>query len=180
VSCFVGRNEARFSRQEDFGTSRIEAEPDNGLGESGLGEGQELLGRAEEDRLVAGKTPETRSRQLGVLRVAARQQTAPRVKSRTSGASTVGTSSRPVAAKRGSAYELELAQEPHFLHAHRLDGCQHGLSRSVDLDRVLRARVKARHELLKQGYTTTVISRPLPYTCASFIFAHAATPTVYC
>jgi hypothetical protein len=50
----------------------------------------------------------------------------------------------------------------------------------MDLDRVLRARVKARHELLKQGYTTTVISRPLPYTYASFIFAHAATPTVYC
>jgi hypothetical protein len=45
---------------------------------------------------------------------------------------------------------------------------------------VLRARVKARHELLNQGYTTTVVSRPLPYTCASFIFAHAATPTVYC
>jgi hypothetical protein len=34
----------------------------------------------------------------------------------------------------------------------------------MDLDRVLRARVKARHELLKQGYTTTVNSRPLPYT----------------
>jgi hypothetical protein len=49
----------------------------------------------------------------------------------------------------------------------------------MDLDRVLRAGVKARHELLKQGYTTTVISR-LPYTCAPFIFAHAATPTVYC
>ena len=57
----------------------------------------------------------------------------------------------------------------------------------MDLDRVLRARVKARHELLEQGYTTTVISRPLPYTCASFtlpytcasfIFARAATPTV--
>ena len=62
VCCFVGRNEARFSRQEDFGTSRIEAEPDNGLGESGLGEGQELLGLAEEDRLVAGKTPETPDR----------------------------------------------------------------------------------------------------------------------
>jgi hypothetical protein len=56
------RNEARFSRQEDFGTSRIEAEPDNGLGESGLGEGQELLGRAEDDRLVAGETPETPDR----------------------------------------------------------------------------------------------------------------------
>src|SRR4051794_14687550 len=37
----------------------------------------------------------------------------------------------------------------------------------MDLDRVLRARVKARHELLKQGYTTTVIGRPLHYTCAS-------------
>jgi len=48
----------------------------------------------------------------------------------------------------------------------------------MDLDRVLRARVKALHELLKQGYTTTVISRYLPYTCAPFIFAHAATPTV--
>jgi hypothetical protein len=62
VRCFVGRNEARFSRQEDFGTSRIEAEPDNGLGESGLGEGQELLGRAEDDRLVADETPETPDR----------------------------------------------------------------------------------------------------------------------
>ena len=47
----------------------------------------------------------------------------------------------------------------------------------MDLDRVLRARVKARHELLNQGYTTTVISRPVPYNCA-FIFAHAATPSV--
>jgi len=37
-----------------------------------------------------------------------------------------------------------------------------------------------RHELLEQGDTITVISRPLPYTCASFIFAHAATPIVYC
>jgi hypothetical protein len=62
VRCFVGRSEARFGRQEDFGPSRIEAEPDNGLGESGLGEGQELLGRAEEDRLVAGETPETPDR----------------------------------------------------------------------------------------------------------------------
>src|SRR3954469_14154544 len=60
--CFVGRNEARLSRQEDRGTARIEAEPDNGLRESGLGEGQELLGRAEDDRLVAGKTPETPDR----------------------------------------------------------------------------------------------------------------------
>jgi hypothetical protein len=50
----------------------------------------------------------------------------------------------------------------------------------MDLDGVLRAGVKARHELLKQGYTTTVIRRHLPYTCAPFIFAHAATPTVYC
>ena len=57
----------------------------------------------------------------------------------------------------------------------------------MDLDRVLRGRVKARHELLKQGCTTTVISRPLPdtcgsfiFACGSFIFAHAATPTVCC
>jgi hypothetical protein len=62
VCCFVGRNETRFSRQEDCVTSRIEAEPDNGLGESGLGEGQELLGRVEDDRLVAGETPETPDR----------------------------------------------------------------------------------------------------------------------
>src|SRR3954453_1750617 len=62
VRCFVGRNEARFSRQEGLDTSPIEAEPDNGLGESGLVEGQELLGRAEEDGLVAGKTPETPDR----------------------------------------------------------------------------------------------------------------------
>jgi len=60
--CVVGRNEARFSRQEDFGTSRIEVEPDNGLGESGLNEGQELLGRAEDDRHVAGEAPETPDR----------------------------------------------------------------------------------------------------------------------
>jgi hypothetical protein len=60
--CFIGRNEARFGRQADLGTSRIDAEPDNGLGESGLGEGQELLGRAEDDRLVAGETPETPDR----------------------------------------------------------------------------------------------------------------------
>jgi hypothetical protein len=39
-----------------------------------------------------------------------------------------------------------------------------------------RARVKARHELLEQGYTTTVTSRHLHYTCASFMFAHAASP----
>ena len=37
----------------------------------------------------------------------------------------------------------------------------------MDLDRVLRAGVKARHELLKQGYTTTSIS-PAPYACAPF------------
>jgi hypothetical protein len=62
MCCVVGRNEARFSRQADFGTFRIEAEPDNGLGESRLGEGQELLGRAEDDRLVAGETPKTPDR----------------------------------------------------------------------------------------------------------------------
>src|SRR3954469_3479370 len=62
LRCFVGRNEARLGRQEDRGTCRIESESDNGLGESGLGEGQELLGRAEDDRLVAGETPETPNR----------------------------------------------------------------------------------------------------------------------
>src|SRR5436309_2398283 len=48
----------------------------------------------------------------------------------------------------------------------------------MDLDRVTRAGVKARHELLKQGYTAIAISRNPPYTCAPVIFAHAATPTV--
>jgi hypothetical protein len=32
----------------------------------------------------------------------------------------------------------------------------------MNLDRVLRAGVKARHELVKQGYLTAVISRHLP------------------
>ena len=50
----------------------------------------------------------------------------------------------------------------------------------MDLDRVLRAGVKARHELLKQGYTTTAISRHLAETCALFIFGHGQTPAVYC
>jgi hypothetical protein len=58
----VGGDEAGFSRQEDLGTSLIESESDNGLGESGLGEGQELRGRAKDDRLVAGETPETPDR----------------------------------------------------------------------------------------------------------------------
>jgi hypothetical protein len=41
----------------------------------------------------------------------------------------------------------------------------------MDLDRVPRARVEARHELLEQGYTAAVISRHLTYTWAPFIFA---------
>jgi hypothetical protein len=39
----------------------------------------------------------------------------------------------------------------------------------MDLDGMLQAGVKAWHDLLKQGYTTTDISRHLRYTSAPFI-----------
>jgi hypothetical protein len=172
VCRFVGRNEARFGRQEDLGTCWIEAEPDNGLGKSGLGKGQELLGRAEDDRLVAGETPETPDRAGEDLSGWPRAQQ--------SGAAREAENERRVAGRHVEsprrrhvgpcANELELADEPHFVHAHRLDGCEDDSSRSSDLDRVLRARVEVRHELLEEADTITLIGRPLPDAGASLHF----------
>ena len=103
VCCFVSGNEARFSRQEDSGSSRIEAERDNGLGESGIGEGHELLGGAKHDRLVARKAPETPDRaSYDLFGWPRAQQNDTRRELRSSGASAVGTSRRAAVTKPGS------------------------------------------------------------------------------